>query len=61
MVYGVGNVAEFLEAARNGLREERFINGVKVVITPDSVALNPSELLEKVSLAAKQIQGELWG
>ena len=60
-IYGAGNVAEFLEAARNGLREERVINGVKVVITPDSVVLNTSELLEKVSLAAKQIQGELWG
>lgn len=51
----------FLKEAEVGLVEVRVIEGVQVIVTPDSVYLNPTELLTKLSKQATAIQQELWG
>jgi hypothetical protein len=54
-------LADFLEAAKQGLNEERVIEGVKVTITPNSIKLDPSEILARAGQEAKQIKNELFG
>lgn len=59
-VFDANDASAFLEAARVGLREERVISGVNVVITPSGVELNPTKLLADVTKQANAIRQELW-
>ena len=51
----------FFNAAKYGLREVRVIEGVEVVITPEHVTLDASNLLNRVTAESQKVQQEIFG
>ena len=55
------NLEGFLKEAKAALTHRTVINGVYVVVTPNTVQLDPSKLLRDVAQDASAIQKALWG